>query len=265
MWHNLSLKKTSRFTISENESASGDDLDLTEPIAQSSENNVGKKKSPDLFDQETETVNATNTIVDIMKSENKELASLTQPDLRNTSLKLGFKSAQEQENTFQKNKGVMMIEEKFEKRHHIATLAYVLECSKNTNKLPTFLRTNIEFFPYFGSNEAKSFFMEKIKDIRKEMTNMVMEKLFRASEEFANQMTKEAEEIRDQLAYELNNSGEEQSKCTAELSKLNEKFTTMYNKFVNRHNKASAVKNEKASAIKHDKLSKSARKAPYHK
>ncbi|CAC5362053.1 unnamed protein product [Mytilus coruscus] len=128
-----------------------------------------------------------------------------------------------------------------EKRHHILTLEYTMR--KESTRTPIFLNTNIDFRPFYGSNEAKDFFVGKLKSIRQESDQCIMEKLTASCKEFTTKCTFDADKLKLDLYKELNSGSESGNKAITEfndeLLKLKNKWTEEYRTSVNRMNSTS--------------------------
>lgn len=166
--------------------------------------------------------------------ESEDLKDLTQVDLRSTSLKLNFKKVKEnsdQGNTTKESDTVKKIEEIFSNRHHVATLLYSLESSRERNVVPRFMHTSVDFYPYFGSSMAKDFFKEKLKTIRSKVNELVIEKVCQESEELINTMTSKAEYLKMKFAEAYAHQLEQISNFQAEITKLLEKYDKEFENF----------------------------------
>ncbi|CAC5373921.1 unnamed protein product [Mytilus coruscus] len=127
------------------------------------------------------------------------------------------------------------------KRHHILTLEYTMR--KESTRTPIFLNTNIDFRPFYGSNEAKDFFVGKLKVIRQESDQCILEKLTASCKEFTTKCTVDADKLKLELYKELNSDSESGNKAITEfndeLLKLKNKWTEEYKTSVNRMNSTS--------------------------
>lgn len=87
------------------------------------------------------------------------------------------------------------ISELFEQRHYIATLLYSMKnySAPRNNSQPKFLHTMVDFHPYYGSPQAKEFFVSKLAAIRTEAQNFVKQKIEETCKEFITLKTKETE------------------------------------------------------------------------
>ena len=254
---NMSGAKGYMFELPNNEAS--DILDLDERSEEVNKT-IADKPGNITRNDDLETEKATKTLVDLMEKPIMNQDFVTQKNINETSLKLNLKSSANVANKPHQNEALKTIDELFSKRHHIATLVFALNCSKTDNQQPKFLRTNVEFFPYFGSAEAKTHFMEKLKQIRSEMTALVTEKLIEAGEEFCEKMTHQAENIRDQISIETASTSfqgrSEQSEMLNELLNLNPKWNDQYEKLINGHN---------LKEHKNRHVTKKPRKGPYQR
>ncbi|CAC5391354.1 unnamed protein product [Mytilus coruscus] len=143
----------------------------------------------------------------------REEENLTQLDLKNTSRSLNFRSNKhveiKQSQKDETTKLLSEIEEQFEKRHHIATLSYTLESAKERNVIPKYVNTNLEFFPFFGSNSAKDYFQDKLKTIRAKVNQYALDEFIKTSDELITIFTSKEEHVKGKLIDNLNDSTEE--------------------------------------------------------
>ncbi|CAG2245918.1 unnamed protein product [Mytilus edulis] len=133
-----------------------------------------------------------------------------------------------------------------ENRHHILTLEYTMR--KESTRTPIFFNTNIDFRPFYGSNEAKDFFVGKLKIIRQESDQGILEKLTASCKEFTTKCTVDADKLKLDLCKELNSGSESGNQAISEfndeLLKLKNKWTEEYRTSVNRMNSTSVNTNK---------------------
>ncbi|CAC5405268.1 unnamed protein product [Mytilus coruscus] len=231
------------------------------------------KKDPDYLD-----LSGDKDISEIKYSQEKTMAetdgeNLTQLDLKNTSLSLNFRSGKQvdiKSGKSQKDETTSLlseIEEQFEKRHHIATLAYTLESAKERHVIPKYVNTNLDFFPFFGSNSAKDYFQEKLKTIRAKVNEYALDEFIKTSEELITIFTSKAEYFRGKLIENLNDSTEEGrqrlSEAQGHILNLIEIWDTKYNDYIKDYDKKISGPKEQAKKPFIAKGKRDGRNFPY--
>lgn len=200
------------------------------------EDNLDLSEDCDPTSSDKETIQATETIERMMNDDN--LGS--QIDLKGTSLQLQTGKVgctkTEEISKIEYRKVLSQIEEKFSQRHHVATLKYSLNSASSRKVVPKFMHTNIELFPFYGSIVAKNFFKEKMKTVRLEVNQYVLESLSTSCDELIETLTDEAEALKYQLAESFDTSvpsdREALSSVQREILEMVKKWNTEYETFV---------------------------------
>lgn len=159
------------------------------------------EQNMDKIDQasEDETKQATETLekMNVQEYPQDNDVFLTQKDIASTSFEIDtdYRTSTAEKSasvTSQKNV-INNIDEVLRRRHHILTLKFtMLNGPKIPNQTPKFLRTNLEFHPYFGSPRTKSFFVDRVKSVKRELDEAITNKLIEACDEFTKNCTDEA-------------------------------------------------------------------------
>lgn len=188
-------------------------------------------RDPDFLDLSVQD----SEMLTVDKTEDSKGDNLTQIDLRNTSLKLNFRRINNNpENTKDcDEESIRNINEILNNRHHIATLLYSLESCKKREVTPRFMQTSVDFYPYYGSEQSKNFFRDKLRIIRSEVNRLTIEKLCQSCEELITIFTDKAEYLK--LKYAENNTGnfDNISSFQSEITKLVEKWDKEFQSFAN--------------------------------
>ena len=150
----------------------------------------------------------------------------SQVDFMNTSLKLEMNMNNPRKTNGLSNE-VNRIDQIMKKRHHIATLRYTM--TNGPKRIPKFLHTNIEFYPFYGSAEAKNFFTNKIRNIRATYQQQITEQLTDACDEFIKQCTDEAEEIKQKIRGEMDPTTEEGRQIISDVQSQLQEVTKKWN------------------------------------
>ena len=192
MWRNkLSLKRPSDTSMN-----SSNSMDLSD-----SYNSYVMETSS------TETQQATNAILDLLEPSRDpgDDIYITQSDKNqdntpknaektNSSFELNLDGTGTQtSNDWGLESKLKEINELMEQRHYIATLLYSMRNYSTKTAQPKFLHTLVDFHPYYGSPQAKEFFVNKLASIRTDAQNFVKEKIMGTCKDFINLKTKEAE------------------------------------------------------------------------
>lgn len=190
-------------------------------------------ENSEMAETKTATDNLQTLIDEPGNENNQENNSATQNDIQasqvdfmNTSLKLELNPNNPRKTNGFTNE-VNRIDQILKKRHHIATLEYTMR--NGPKRTPKFLHTNIEFYPYYGSADAKEFFTNKIRNIRTNFQQQISEQLTDACDEFIQLCTNQAEEIKQKILGEMDSTTEEGRKIISDVQYQLQEVTKKWN------------------------------------
>ena len=231
----LSLKKTSNTDMTYNSPLAKLDLSGNSYVVDEQQPSTSSAVT-----NNNETEEATKNLQKMMVDEKPEEIPLTQKDFPQRSLKLNINNTNQDTETTTRHNIIAEIDEYLRRRHHMATLAHTMQHHpRGETQQFKFLRFNLEFYPYYGSSEAKNFFTNKIREIRDEIQTTVCNKLITACDEFVAQCTENAENLMSQFSMNAGTptQGSDLSNFHAEIElqlkwnkEFNDAVTTTNNK-----------------------------------